>query len=267
MRHPPPARSATVTRPRVTFWLLLIALQVPLSYGASGMTGVLKNSPFASFTDSDYTQFFASVRKAAEGPVGGDSYDWANAETGAQGKVRSTRAFHREEGDCRELRGENSARGRVQPFRVTVCKKADGSWVLAPTEPERKPAPAPAADPTGFPVKLPASYSGVLPCADCPGMKYALEFHEDGTYRLRTTYLEKGPDHKGLDVDDHGAWQLVSYGARVTLHNEQNKTSTYIIKDANTLRLVDEKGDEFKSKLNYDLKHDPTYAPIDAGKP
>ncbi len=157
--------------------------------------------------------------------------------------MRSTRAFHRGDADCRELRGENTARGKVEPFRVTVCKGADGNWLLAPTEPEPKPAPAPAADPTGFPVKLPASFSGVLPCADCPGLKYALEFHEDGSYRLRTTYLEKGPDHQGLDADDSGAWQLVSYGARVTLRNDQNKTSTFIIKDANTLRLVDDKGD------------------------
>lgn len=256
-----------MTRPRLTFWLLLLALQVPLSYGASGMAGVLKNSPFATFTDSDYKQFLASATQAAEGPVGGETFEWSNAESGARGKVKSTRAFHREEGDCRELRGENSSRGRTQPFRVTVCKAKDGSWLLAPTEPEPKPAPAPAADPTGFPVKLPASFSGVLPCADCPGLKYALEFHEDGTYRLRTTYLEKGPDHKGLNADDSGAWQLVSYGARVTLRNDQNKTSTFVIKDADTLRLVDDTGAEFKSKLNYDLKRDPAYAPIDASKP
>ena len=107
----------------------------------------------------------------------------------------------------------------------------------------------------------------MLPCADCPGLKYALEFHEDGTYRLRTTYLDKGPDHKGLTADDSGAWQLVAYGARVTLRNDQNKTSTFIIKDADTLRLVDAKGQEFKSKLNYDLKRDASYAPIDAPKP
>ena len=188
-----------MTRHRVTFWLLLIALQIPLAHGASGLAGVLKNSPFVGFTDADYKQFFDSAKRAAEGPVGADSIAWSNtASGGAYGKVQSTRAFHRQEGDCRELRGENTARGLTEPFRVTVCKSADGSsWLLAPTEPEQKPAPAAAADPTGFPVKLPASFSGVLPCADCQGMRYDLEFHEDGSYRLRTTYLEKGPDHKG----------------------------------------------------------------------
>jgi len=254
-------------RHRVTFWAVLIALQMPLAH-ASGLVGVLGNSPFVGFSDDDYKQFFASVKRAADGPVGADTIKWSNtAAGGAYGSVRSTRAFHRDDADCRELRGENTARGKAEPFRVTVCKGKDGKWMLAPTEPEQKPAPAPAADPTGFPVKLPASFAGVLPCADCPGLKYALEFHEDGSYRLRTTYLEKGPDHKGLTADDSGAWQLVAYGARVTLRNDQNKTSTFIIKDADTLRLVDPKGEEFKSKLNYDLKRDARYAPIEAPQP
>ncbi len=257
-----------MTRYRLTFWLLLVALQIPLAHGASGMVGLLKNSPFGSFTDADYKQFFASAKRAAEGPVGGDVIKWSNTGSGgAYGQVQSTRAFHREEGDCRELRGQNTARGKAEPFRVTVCQGKDGSWRLAPTEPEKMPAPAPAADPTGFPVKLPASFTGVLPCADCPGLKYVVDFHEDGSYRLRTTYLEKGPDHKGSQVDEAGAWQLVSYGARVTLRNENNQINTFLIKDADTLRLLDPKGSEFKSKLNYDLKRDALYAPLDASKP
>jgi len=253
---------------RVMFWLLLICVQIPLAHGASGLAGVLKNSPFAGFTDADYKQFFASAKKAAEGPVGGDAIKWSNTNAGgAYGNVRSTRALQRPEGDCRELRGENTARGRNEPFRVTVCKNKNGEWLLSPMEPEPKAAPAPAADPTGFPVKLPASFGGVLPCADCRGEKYSLEFHEDGTYRLRTTYLGKGPEHKDVNVDGSGAWQLVSYNKRVTLRDDQNKTLTFIIKDPNTLRLVDAKGDEFQTKLNYDLKRDASYAPIDAAKP
>ena len=140
-----------MSRHRVTFWALLIALQVPLAQGASGLVGVLKNSPFASFTDDDYTQFFAGASRAADGPVGGDSIDWSNTASGAHGTVQSTRAIQRQEGDCRDLRGQNTARGRTEPFRVTVCKGADGIWRLVPTEPDQKPAPAPA--PTDSPVK------------------------------------------------------------------------------------------------------------------
>ncbi len=256
-----------MNRPRSNFWLLLLALQIPLALGASGMVGVLKNSPFASFTDADYKQFFASVKKAAEGQVGADPIDWSNPASGAHGTVQSTRAFQREEGDCRELRGANVARGRNETYRVTVCQAKDGSWRLAPTEPEQKTAAAPAADPSGFPVKLPASFTGVLPCADCPGTKYVLEFYEDGTFKLRTTYLDKGPDTAGLNVDETGAWQLVSYNSRVTLRNENNQVSTFAIKDANTLRLLDPKGEEFKSKLNYDLKRDEVFTPVEPPPP
>jgi len=247
-----------VTRHPLTLWVLLLALYVPLAHGASGLAGVLNGSPFASFTDDDYKQFFAAATKAADGPVGGAAVNWSNAASGASGSVQSTLAPQRAEGDCRELRGTNTARGRTEPFRVTECKAADGTWKLVPNGPEAKAAPAAAA---GFPAKLPASFSGVLPCADCPGMKYQLDFHADGNYRLRTTYLEKGPDHAGLNVDDAGAWQLVSNNTRVTLLSDKTGTSTFLIRDPNTLRMVDAQGAEFKTKLNYDLKRDPTYSP------
>ena len=187
-------------------------LPLPFACGASGLGRMLKNSPFTDFTEADYKQFFAAVKQAADGPVSAPPATWANAESGAQGNVQSVRAFHRAEGDCRELAGTNTARWREEPYRVTVCKASDGSWRLAPSEPKAKTAPAPAADPSGFPVKLPASFSGVLPCADCPGMQYRVEFHEDGSYRLRTTYLEKG-----VNVDDAGAWHwcLPTSGSRL----------------------------------------------------
>ena len=255
-----------MNRQRLTPWLLLAGILMPFVADPSGLGVVLQNSPFVDFTDVDYKQFFAAVKQAADGPVGAPSSNWANPQSGAQGDVQSVRAFHRAEGDCRELSGTNTARGRAEPYRITVCKASDGSWRLAPSEPAKASA-APPPDPSGFPVKLPASFTGTLPCADCPGMKYQLEFLEDGSYKLRTTYLEKGPDKKGLSVDDAGAWQLVSYNKRVTLRDEKNGTMTFLIKNPSTLRLVDAKGDEMKSKLNYDLVRDQTYTAIDGFKP
>ncbi|WP_421933286.1 copper resistance protein NlpE N-terminal domain-containing protein [Phenylobacterium sp.] len=64
------------------------------------------------------------------------------------------------------------------------------------------PAPAaPAAAPAGTPPAaepLTMSFSGLLPCADCPGLKTELTltrdapYSGDGTYRLVETYLERG---------------------------------------------------------------------------
>ena len=254
-----------MTRNRVTLWPLLLACLAPLAAHAAGLGAVLQNSPFTDFTDADYKQFFVAVKQAADGPVGGPASDWTNQASGAHGTVQSTRAFQRQEGDCRELRGDNTARGRSEPYRITVCKGADGKWLLAPSEPKPKKQAQPAAAPAaaaGFPRKLPASFSGVLPCADCPGMEYRVEFHEDGSYRMRTTYLERGDNGTGKNIDDTGAWQLVYDGARVTLRSDGNTTTTFVIRDSDTLRLVDENGDEFKSELNYDLKRATVYAPI-----
>jgi len=51
------------------------------------------------------------------------------------------------------------------------------------------------------------------------------------------------------------------------LRDEKNGTMTFLIKNPSTLRLVDAKGDEMKSKLNYDLVRDQAYTPIDGFKP
>ena len=254
-----------MTCKRLALWVLVLAVQSPLAALATGMGPVLANSPFVDFTDADYEQFFASAKQAADGPVGGAKIDWSNAETQAHGTVHSTRAFRRQEGDCRELRGENTARGRTQPFRVTVCKGANDQWLLAPSEPAPKETPAAAAAKPGFPTTLPASFSGVLPCADCPGMKYLVEFHDDGNYRLRTTYLGRGEGGAGLSVEDAGAWQLVApENKRVTLRSDRDTTLSFAIKDGDTLRLLDATGHEFKTKLNYDLKRTAVYTPISA---
>ena len=37
------------------------------------------------------------------------------------------------------------------------------------------------------------SYAGVLPCADCPGIKTRLSLQRDGRYELSTQYLDRQP--------------------------------------------------------------------------
>ncbi|MES2341323.1 MAG: copper resistance protein NlpE [Pseudomonadota bacterium] len=62
----------------------------------------------------------------------------------------------------------------------------------APAAPPAPVAAVPAAE------ALTMSFSGLLPCADCPGLKTELTltrdapYSRDGTYRLVETYLERG---------------------------------------------------------------------------
>jgi uncharacterized lipoprotein NlpE involved in copper resistance/surface antigen len=270
--EPPLIRRTPVYPHRQTLWIwlfgaLLLVVQDPPVSAQTGLT--LQNSPFSQFGDSDYKQFFAAVGEAADGPVGGPAIDWTNAASGAHGNVQSVRAVPRPEGDCRELQGSNTTRSHSEPFRVLFCKDAKGEWRLLSTLPRSKAAPAavaaaPAPAGMGFPTVLPASFSGVLPCADCPGLQYHIEFHDDGSYRMRMTYLERGANGAGKDVDDAGAWQLVLDGRRVTLRSDANNTNTtFEVVGPDTLRLLDKSGQEISSKLNYDLKRAAQYAPIE----
>jgi copper homeostasis protein (lipoprotein) len=52
---------------------------------------------------------------------------------------------------------------------------------------------------------LPAGFTGVLPCADCPGVRYQLDLYPDQAFVLRTTYLEREPDNV---FDDIGGFLL-----------------------------------------------------------
>ena len=50
------------------------------------------------------------------------------------GTGKSFDQFRADDADCRELRGQNYARGRTEKFRLAICKPADGKWRLAPFE-------------------------------------------------------------------------------------------------------------------------------------
>ena len=56
-------------------------------------------------------------------------------------------------------------------------------------------------------------YSGILPCADCEGIKTDIELHRDGTYRMARKYLGRG-DSLFLEK---GAFQWNEQGSSITL--------------------------------------------------
>jgi len=114
--------------------LILVPL---LALAASPLGG--PGSPFERFTDADYEMFRDNARQVADGPLG-EVKAWSNAKSGAHGTAKAVRDYQRDAAACRELRGENYARGRTEAFRLAICKEADGKWRLAPYEPPPKPA-------------------------------------------------------------------------------------------------------------------------------
>jgi heat shock protein HslJ/uncharacterized lipoprotein NlpE involved in copper resistance len=115
-------------------------------------------------------------------------------------------------------------------------------------------AQAPAAAPAGL--ALPASFVGILPCADCAGIAQTLSLREDGLYRLRRTYLGK-PGNPSAEI---GRWRL-DVGGRLLLRSGSGQ-SQFEVTDANTLRQLDRAGQPIRSALNYSLRRTAAFDAI-----
>jgi len=111
-----------------------------------------------------------------------------------------------------------------------------------------------AADSPARPPVLPApeSYSGTLPCADCPGIKATLNLLTDGSYVSRMEYLER----RNVLVE---IGEFVFDRDRLVLHGGAGATDLYRVVDSDTLRRLDAQGREIETKLNYDSKRDPEF--------
>ena len=57
------------------------------------------------------------------------------------------------------------------------------------------------------------TYSGVLPCASCPGIETVKHLNSDHTYRLETTYQDEGPDV----FSETGRFEWNEQGNRIAL--------------------------------------------------
>lgn len=124
-------------------------------------------------------------------------------------------------------------------------------------------AGAPAAA-TGALGQLPATFTGVLPCADCSGIRHVLALQPDGPFTLDIEYLGRRGE-PGYTL--RGRW-LYDAAARVlTLSSDRERPLAFAVKDASRLRLLDAAGREIVSDLNYDLTRESTPAAVAAPAP
>ncbi|MGH9380501.1 MAG: META domain-containing protein [Thermoanaerobaculia bacterium] len=102
-------------------------------------------------------------------------------------------------------------------------------------------------------MEAPATYAGTLPCADCPGIEWTLTLLEDGSYRLRQVYLEAegGEDRAFVEA---GRWDTEGGDGRVDLSGRDDGPIRLEVKDAETLRILDQQGQPIESQFNYDLQ-------------
>ena len=127
-----------------------------------------------------------------------------------------------------------------------------GTYEFEPAGPEGPPARALGIE------GLPASFSGTLPCADCPGILYQLNLLPDHTFVSRMSYQERD-----THVDDRGTWELAGDGQTLVLRGRRGETQKFALRDRDTLRKLDHAGQEIVSQLNYDLKRAPAFSPLE----
>jgi uncharacterized lipoprotein YbaY/uncharacterized lipoprotein NlpE involved in copper resistance/heat shock protein HslJ len=126
--------------------------------------------------------------------------------------------------------------------------------------PNERPATAPGsttAPDTDLGFALPATFAGVMPCADCTGIAQTLTLRADGLYRLRRTYLDK----PGGSFAELGRWTADERGKRLTLRSG-SETLLFEVKDHETLRLLDRLGQPITSNANLDLRRTAQVDPI-----
>lgn len=100
---------------------------------------------------------------------------------------------------------------------------------------------------------LPATFSGTLPCADCPGIEYHLDIWDEGQgYALRRSYL--GRD---LVEDELGRWHVDPVRNALVLEGSGNARSEWQITPNQEIRLLDQEGRPIDSDLPYTLVAGP----------
>ncbi len=118
-------------------------------------------------------------------------------------------------------------------------------------EQAEKPKPLPA--PAGFAVTAPTTFSGVLPCADCKGVRYTLNLQPGNVFYLRQTYLGKGQG-EGDSFYDLGSWSLADDGKKLMLRSGREASLMFTVESAEVLKKLDQKGGEIQSQLNYSVR-------------
>lgn len=107
-------------------------------------------------------------------------------------------------------------------------------------------------------LRLPATFRGDLPCADCPAIRHHLDLWPDQVFHLRRAYV--GRD---LVTAEIGRWHADPVRDAVVLVTGEDAPLRFAVEGAERLRLLDRDGNRIESTLPYDLSGDGTLSPAD----
>jgi uncharacterized lipoprotein YbaY/heat shock protein HslJ len=155
--------------------------------------------------------------------------------------------------------------------QVPVLTQGHGTQaaIMLTAVPGQKPAPATggggaapivaAGQPQqNYLTNLPATFSGTLPCADCPGIRYQLNLFPDDSFFVRAISIDRPGQH-----DDLGTWAMSSDRRILILKGASETPQYFAVRDGRTLRQLDVEGRDLASKASLDLRRTPAFQPVD----
>lgn len=99
-------------------------------------------------------------------------------------------------------------------------------------------------------LRLPATFTGTLPCADCAGVAHHLDLWPDQTYHMRRMWEGREPQ---LARDEVGRWYADPERQALVLHGASEAPIFWQIKGHDRLRQMDLEGRPIDSDLPLEL--------------
>lgn len=103
-------------------------------------------------------------------------------------------------------------------------------------------------------LRLPATFTGTLPCADCEGIAHHLDLFADQTWQMRREWLGRS---EPLVEDGIGTWHADPSRDAIVLDAARAAPMHWEVKGADRIRLMDLEGRPIESDLPYDLSAGP----------
>jgi len=128
---------------------------------------------------------------------------------------------------------------------VSSCesKKEEAVSQSASTDTIVKSDSIPSGDTSKVSVDWEGTYEGVLPCADCEGIKTTILLNEDETYKFSSEYL--GKNYKS---DESGKFTWSADGNDITIKFKDGESTSYVVGE-NQLVQLDQEGKQITGVL------------------
>ena len=108
-------------------------------------------------------------------------------------------------------------------------------------------------------LRLPATFRGTLPCADCEGIRHHLDLWPAQYYHLRRDWL--GGTDGALRRDEIGRWYADPERGAIVLYGASDMPLFWQVTGPDTLRQMDMAGAPIVSELDYTLTSDGSLDP------